>query len=114
MVKTISFPPVVDRNGNLTVADNLEGLRQKVVARLNIFRAEWFLDVTEGVPYFEQVLTKPVDIGLITALFNTEIQKEPEVTGLGNVNVNLDPQTRHFTYAATVHTIFGDMAVEVI
>ena len=114
MTKTISFPPEVGANGNLVIANELEGLRQKLISRLYLFRGTWFLDITEGVPYFEEVLVKPIDPGFITSLFNTEILKETDVTGLGQVDFTFDRNTRHFTYSAVVKTTFGETSVEVL
>lgn len=113
MTKTISFPPTVGNNGNLVIANELEGLRQKLISRLYLFRGTWFLDTSEGVPYFESVLVKPIDPGFITSIFNTEILKEPEVTGLGQVDITFDRNTREFTYSAVVKTIHGETSVEV-
>jgi len=117
MVKTLNISDdgnlTIDASGNLEVATDLEGLRQKLIQKLRFFRGEWFLDVIDGTPYFQEILTKPINMGLVTSILNNRIMSEPEVTGLGAVDSNLDPITRRFTYKANVITIFGETQVTV-
>jgi len=115
MAKTINFTDgdiqLVD--GNFTTAVDLEGLRQKIIQKLQFFISEWFLDNTDGIPYFQDVLVKPADTGLVASIFNAVILDEVEVTSVGEVEADLDPNTRVFTYRAQIQTIFGDMEVTV-
>lgn len=101
----------LDKNGNMQVVTDLEGLRQKIIQKLTLFKGEWFLDVEAGLPYFQDVLIKGVDVGLVSTLINTEILDEPEVLEVTEFTADLDPDTRKFTYAATVSTVFGETEI---
>ncbi len=116
MVKTLDVSTgdiAIDANGNLALANSIEGLRQKVIQKLLFFQGEWFLDVQDGIPYLQDILTRPVDAGMVASIFNSAILEEVEVTGLGNVSSSLNPNTRRFSYNAIVNTIFGDMEINV-
>jgi len=97
----------LDDQGNLSTVSGIEALRQKILQKLRFFQGEWFLNINEGVPYFQQIFARPIDAGLAASIFNNEILEEEEVTGLKNVSANLDPITREFRYNAIVESVFG-------
>lgn len=114
MVKTLSTlndDLHLDVNGNIATADGLEGLRQKVRQKLRLFQGEWFLDITAGVPYFQDVFVRQTTAGLVAQILNNEILEEPETVEITTFTADINPDTRTFSYAATVSTVFGDMEV---
>lgn len=112
-MRTLSFPLELDGNGELLVINGLEALRQKIVQRLSLFKGTWIIDTNAGVPYLQEILKKPVDPGLVASILGNEILKEDDVLSLGNVSVELDPDTRQFDYAAVVNSIYGSMEISV-
>ncbi len=106
-MRTLSFPLELDGNGELLVVDELTALRQKVDQRLSLFKGTWIIDINAGVPYLQDILKKPVDPGLAASILGNEILKEDEVTSLGEVTTDLDPETRLFTYTALVYSIYS-------
>ena len=107
------FPIELDANGEIVVLEDLEALRLKVNERLSLFRGTWLLDINAGVPYLQDIMKKPVDPGLAASILNNEILKEEEVTSIGEIETDLDPDTRVFTYTATINTIYGTTTAEV-
>jgi len=107
------FPIELDANGEIVVLEDLEALRLKVNERLSLFKGTWLLDVNAGVPYLQDIMKKPVDPGLAASILNNEILKEEEVTSIGEIETDLDPDTRVFTYTATINTIYGTTTAEV-
>lgn len=103
--------PILDSKGNIKIIEGVESLAENVDQRLKLFKGKYFMDTTAGVPYLEEILKKPVDPGLAASVLNAEILKEPEVTGIGEVTANLNPDTRVFDYRATVLNIFGELEV---
>jgi len=55
---------------------------QELGIRLQFFKGEWFLDITAGVPYLQDVLKKAVSVRAISALFKKEILSVPTVSEL--------------------------------
>ena len=106
-MRTLSFPLELDGNGELLVVEELEALRQKVNQRLSLFKGTWIIDINAGVPYLQDILKKPVDPWLAASILGNETLKEEEVTSLGEVTTDLDPETRLFTYTAQVYSIYS-------
>ena len=107
------FPIELDAQGKIVVLEGLEALRLKINERLSLFKGTWIIDIDAGVPYLTDILTKPIDPGLAASILNNEILKEDEVTSISEVETTLDPETRIFTYTATVNTIYGTTTAEV-
>lgn len=103
--------PALDAQGNIKIIEGVESLAENVDQRLQLFKGKYFLNTTAGVPYFEGIITKPVDPGLAASVLNAEILKESEVTGIGNVSAGLDRNIRKFKYDATINSIFGPVEV---
>ena len=103
--------PSLDSRGNIKIIEGIESLAENIDQRLQLFKGHYFMDTKAGVPYFEEIIKKPVDPGLAASVLNAEILKEPEVTGIGEVSVGLNPDTRVFNYSANVLNIFGPLEV---
>jgi len=106
-MRTLNFPLAIDGNGELIVINGLAALIQKINQRLSLFKGSWFLDINAGVPYLQDIIKKPIDPGLVASILNAEILKEPEVLSLGEVEIDLDADTRIFNYKAIPNTIYG-------
>lgn len=52
---------------------------QDVLQRINFFLGEWFLDNTQGVPWFQQILVKNPDQAKIDALILNTILGTPGI-----------------------------------
>lgn len=92
-----------DHNGLLVLVEHNAQLLQKIRQRLKLFYGEWFLDVRRGVPYFENILGAH-DTTMVSAILTHEIQQEPEVKNVINVNTTFDGKTRCFRYQCTIIT----------
>lgn len=103
--------PILDAKGNIKIIEGIESLAENIDQRLKLFKGKYFLDNTAGIPYFEDILKKPVDPGLAASILNSEILKESEVLSIGNVSADLDRNTRIFNYNAIVKTVFGSLEV---
>jgi len=105
--------PILDPSGNIKIIEGVESLSENIDQRLQLFKGKYFMDTTAGIPYFEDIIKKPVDPGLAASILNAEILKEPEVKSIGSVSVDLDRNTRGFKYDATINSIFGSLEVAV-
>jgi hypothetical protein len=103
--------PALDALGNIKIIEGLESLSENLDQRLKLFRGKYFMDTTAGVPYFEEILKKPVDQDLSASVLNAEVLKESEVTNIKNVVAELDRNTREFSYSVVIESIFGETEV---
>lgn len=62
---------------------------QRLTVRLKFFRGEWFLNLLEGTPYYERVLTKGVSDRVIQAVFGGVIRGTQGVSSLTSLTYSL-------------------------
>lgn len=103
--------PALDSSGNIRWIEGIESLAENIDQRFQLFKGKYFMDTTQGVPYLTEILTKPVDPDLIASILNAEALKEPEATSIGEVSTTLDPDTREFSYNATINSSVGIVEV---
>ena len=72
----------------------LEQVRQSIKTRLQFFLAEWFLNETVGVPWFQQIYKEPLNIPLSEATIKKEILETPGVLELLNLRLAFDTTNR--------------------
>ena len=69
-------------DGSVYLTTGIESVRQSLIQRIRLFRGEWFLDLSEGVPYYEDILKKKPDIYVVDAAFKATILETPGVIEL--------------------------------
>lgn len=79
---------------------------QSVQTRLALWQGDWFLDVTEGTPWREQVLGKGRQ-SLRDLAIQSRILETPGVTSIQDYQSQVDPITRLMTVTVVVNTEFG-------
>ena len=67
---------------------------QDLFIRLRFFYAEWFLDTTQGLPYFKYVFVNNPDLRLIESIFRRVILGTPGIASLDNFSVTFDKGQR--------------------
>ena len=73
-------------------------MAQDLRTRLNMFRGEWFLDLQEGVPYFENIIgVKDPDKNQIKSIFRDAILATDYVTSVTSLDLVIDGSTRSAT-----------------
>lgn len=103
-----------DANGDYTIgrgtanflANNVFAVRQLIETRLRLWEGEWFLDLTEGTPYKEEILgygtSSLRDMAVKNRILGTQ-----GVTGIVAYNSDVNTTTRNFTVSGTVMTPFS-------
>lgn len=96
-------------NGDLTLTSDLtpnnpastNPVFQDILQRLSFFLGEWFLDNTQGVAYYQQILIKNPDQSKIDAIFQNVILGTPGVTQLNSYTFtpNLAQRTLTVTFS---------------
>lgn len=74
--------------------------------RLRLWRGEWFLNVTDGTPYREQVLGRNTEATRDPVL-RYRLLETPGVTELATYDSVLDRDPRKFSVSATLVTAYG-------
>jgi hypothetical protein len=105
--------PVVSATGALPVKhaiwtiNGADKVAQQVKITLLAFLGEWFLDVTFGVPYLEDILVKNPHMASIETIFRAHILDVPHVTLITSFNMTWDRARRTLTVNFAANTDYG-------
>lgn len=81
---------------------------QKITDELNLWLGSWSFDVTQGMPWLQEILgIKNPSMTKIRALFRSALMATPRVVSVLALAFAIDPKTRHFTYSFTVKVDTG-------
>lgn len=105
----------LDGNGDYTIAipfyaNSPATVGQAVYTRLKLLQGEWFLDVTDGVPYLQKILGKHFG-GNPDAYIKQRILTTQGVTSIVSYSSSFDGNTRLYTVNVTINTVYGQTAL---
>lgn len=104
---------MLDENGDIVtqgkifITAQLE-IEQTIRTRLRLFLGEYFRDITDGTPWFEQILGKGVNMSAREAALRNRIGNTPGVIRLTAFSTSFpDVNARLLTVTASVLTQYG-------
>lgn len=108
----------LDANGDYTFGQNGANflvnssatVAQAVQTRVKLIAGEWFLDITEGMPYDTDILGAGTESTRDLAI-QAYILATQGVNEILEYASYLNPATRQFTWAATIDTDYGTTTV---
>jgi hypothetical protein len=100
------------QSNRMQLCDGKTQLKQALLARLRVFRGEWFLDLQAGTPYFEQILGKNNNPGGPEGALKEVITQTPGVRSLQEFSFELDRRTRVAAVSFTVDSDFGPLSLQ--
>ena len=83
---------------------------QKVRSRLLLYFNEWFLDITVGVPYFEEIFVKPANLPRTESILKRTILETPGVTALNSFELDFNTATRRLLVSFSATSIWGEIS----
>lgn len=106
----------LDENGDIVTngtifISGLDEIEQTIRTRLRLFLGEYFRDITDGTPWFEQILGKGVSMSAREAALRNRILRSPGVIRLTSFNTDFDLNTRKYSVTVGVLTTFGLLTV---
>lgn len=84
-------------NNDLVLTSGIRATRQRLKQRLQLLFAEWFLDTSRGVPYFQQIFQKQANSVVVESVFKREILEDQAVIELRRFELDIDATTRILT-----------------
>ena len=93
--------------------DTKEVIAQRLRIALRSFKNDWFINLADGLPYFDDILVKNASIATIQALIKSTILNVEGVNSLVDFQMNYDISTRKFTIDFQVLTAFGTLPLVV-
>lgn len=100
-IKTNSEGHVVLEQNNLVFVSGGDEIRARVERILRSFRGEWFLNIQNGMPYFQEILIKNPQDETVRAHFKRAILSTPGVTKINSLDISLNKSTRVLTVTTT-------------
>ncbi len=107
----------LDDNGDIVTSGTIfigeaDEIAQTVSTRLRLFLGEYFRNITDGTPWFEQILGKNVNMSAREAALRNRIANTPGVIRLIAFSLNFpDVNARVLTVTASVLTQYGPVTV---
>lgn len=89
-----------------------DAVAQAVKTRLRLWQREWFLDLTAGTPYATKVLGRNTS-GTRDPAIRARVLTTPGVASITSYSASYSGETRVFSGAITVRTIYSASPVEV-
>lgn len=80
----------LDADNHIARTYGTDRVAQNLKERLHFFQDDWFLNRNVGLPYFQEILTRPANIPLVEAEYKTEILNTPGVDALAAFTIGLD------------------------
>jgi hypothetical protein len=75
-------------NGTPRLTSGLqEDVAQDLRIALSLFQGEWFLDPTQGIPYFQTILGHRVSLNVLTQIFRKAILERPGIKSIQSINL---------------------------
>ncbi|MDK1020043.1 MAG: hypothetical protein QGD90_00205 [Candidatus Hydrogenedentes bacterium] len=97
---------------NLTTVSGAALVAQRLKVILQLFKGEWFLDADAGIPWFQEILEKGVDVTVVDAILRAAILGVTDVNRLLIYSSEIDAAARTISVAFTVDTVYGPVVFE--
>ena len=93
-------------NNSLFFTNDGAEVAQNIRCRLLTYKGEWFLSRQTGVPYFEEILTKPANLARVESILKTTILQTGGVKRLISFSFDYDSTARGLTVNSSIETIY--------
>lgn len=94
----------------MVLINDLDFIQQKLSIALRLFLGEWFLEISKGIPYYQDIFVKKYDAARIEAVLKTTILGVPGVLELTNFDMNYE-NPRKLTVSFSVSTDLGELTM---
>lgn len=92
---------------NLTVVTDVSACAaQKLTNRFLLWLGEWFLDIRQGLPFFNQIAVKNPNLNVLKQLFTRVVLSVPGIVSVDTMNLTLNAK-RQATLTLTATTDEG-------
>lgn len=99
--------------GSSDFLSGVEAVAQAIITRINLLKNEWWENLNDGTPLWQQVLgASGKEIKVIDKIFIDRIKGTQGVSSIESYESTFDTNTRKYSFVATVNTQYGTTTVE--
>lgn len=101
--------------GDSEFLSDVEAVAQAIITRIKLLQQEWWENLIEGTPLWQRILGSPAGEASIKAIDSILIKRiidTQKVNEVKSYESSFDPQTRKYTFQATVNTEYGIVEIE--
>lgn len=107
----------LDENGDIATSGTIwlydrEAVAQTIATRLRLFLGEYFRDIQDGTPWFQEILGKPESISRVDSILKSRIAQTEGVNRLTSFETDYDPVSRQYSVKCSVLTQWGAVDLE--
>jgi hypothetical protein len=102
-----TYKDLVVQDNDLVINSGATAIQQDIIQRLSFFAGEWFLDNTQGLPWYQQILVKNPDQSKVDAIFRNAILATPGVVSLSQYSFVPNFAARLLTVSFIAQTTQG-------
>jgi hypothetical protein len=88
--------------------DNTKQIMQNLAIRLRFVLGEWYLDITQGIPYYEEFFIKSPNQIQIESVLKQEIVQTRGIVELTKFEADFDKRRRIFSVRFGARSISGE------
>lgn len=99
---------LVFKDFDFQLVEETNQIMQNLAIRLRFVLGEWFLNVTEGVPYYEYFFVKAPNQIQIESILKDEIVNTRGIVELTSFSSEFDTRKRIFTVRFSARSISGE------
>jgi hypothetical protein len=89
-----------------------EAAAQAILTRLKLLRGEWWEDLSDGLPLWQEMIGKRQPKEFVDSLVLERIAGTPNVREIVEYESSWDNEFRRYTFTARVNTAFGEILLE--
>lgn len=107
-----SYRDLLLKSGDLILTSDIDPggsnpILQDILQRMSFFLGEWFMDNSQGLPWFQQILVKNPSQSKVDAIFSNCIMGTPGVQQLLDYQFSIQSATRVLTVSFVAKTTSG-------
>lgn len=93
---------------DFSLVDQTGQIMQNLAIRLRFFLGEWYLDITQGLPFFETFFRKAPNQIQIESILKEEIVNTRGIVEITSFETSFDQSRRIYTVKFTARSINGE------
>lgn len=93
---------------DFSLVDDTRQIIQNLSIRLRFVLAEWYLDITQGIPYYEFFFVKSPNQIQIESILKEEIVNTRGILGITSFSADFDTRNRIFSVKFGARSISGE------